>query len=269
MQLRLLDACEVGVSGAEAGLDIELRLEPRRWTAQQVTYWQLATEPVGQPRQTSHDDFGNAVTRIAVNQRDLRLRITSIAEIAVDSAASPPAPPVTLPETDEGELTRPDAALSGYAHAVARGCRDEPVAIMAALARAVARDLRYDAAATDAATPAAQAFRRGAGVCQDFAQVTIAAARALGLPAYYIGGYRVPGRLPDGQAPVAIVRHAWVGLMLGPGEARAFDPADPLSDDVRVAVACGRDFADARPLRIRGRGATFRRFAAQAQAEPI
>jgi len=257
------------VSGADAGLDIELRLEPRRWTAQQVTHWQLVTEPVGRPRRSALDEFGNAVTRIAVGQRELRLRVTSIAEIAVDGAASPPAPPVTLPETVAGELTRPDAALCDYARGVARGCRDEPAAIMAALARAVARDLRYDAAATDAATPAAEAFRRGAGVCQDFAQVTIAAARALGLPAYYIGGYRVPRRLAEGRAPVAIARHAWVGLMLGPEEARAFDPADPLSQDVRVAVACGRDFADARPLRIRGRGATFRRFAARARAEPI
>jgi transglutaminase-like putative cysteine protease len=107
--------------------------------------------------------------------------------------------------------------------------------------------LRYERGATHVRTSSAQARMAGGGVCQDFAHVTLALLRAIGLPARYVSGYLHPtadARVGDTTAGES---HAWVEFWAG-----EWIPVDPTSmadvADRHVLLARGRDYADVRPL---------------------
>ncbi len=107
--------------------------------------------------------------------------------------------------------------------------------------------LRYERGATHVHTSSAEARAAGKGVCQDFAHVTLALLRAVGLPARYVSGYLHPavdaevGQTTTGQS------HAWVEYWAG--DWVAVDPTS-LADvgNRHVLLARGRDYADVRPL---------------------
>lgn len=120
-----------------------------------------------------------------------------------------------------------------------------------ALARAIQAGFRYDGSATEVDTSPADAFAKRHGVCQDFAQIMIAGARAAGLPAAYVSGYlrTVP---PSGRERLigADATHAWV--LLWSGEARGwlgFDPTNGcMVGEDHIVAAIGRDYGDVAPI---------------------
>ena len=107
--------------------------------------------------------------------------------------------------------------------------------------------LRYERGATDVYTSSAQARAAGKGVCQDFAHVTLALLRAVGLPARYISGYLHPAVEAGIGETMTGESHAWVEFWAGDWVA-----ADPTSlaevGSRHVLLARGRDYADVRPL---------------------
>jgi transglutaminase-like putative cysteine protease len=107
--------------------------------------------------------------------------------------------------------------------------------------------LRYERGATDVYTSSAQARAAGKGVCQDFAHVTLALLRAVGLPARYISGYLHPAAEAGIGETMTGESHAWVEFWAGDWIA-----ADPTSlaevGSRHVLLARGRDYADVRPL---------------------
>jgi transglutaminase-like putative cysteine protease len=116
---------------------------------------------------------------------------------------------------------------------------------------ALHRDMHFDPEATTVETPAAEAFARRHGVCQDFAQIMIAGLRGIGVPAGYVSGYlrTVP---PEGQQRLegADAMHAWVQAWCG-FEAGwiEFDPTNAvLVGTDHIVVARGRDYADVAPV---------------------
>lgn len=97
-------------------------------------------------------------------------------------------------------------------------------------------DLTYQKAATDVTTTAEQAMERGAGVCQDYAQIFLALLRLSGIPARYVTGM-LEG---EGQS------HAWAEIALG-GYWYGLDPTnDCAAADSHVKIGSGRDFLDCR-----------------------
>ena len=112
------------------------------------------------------------------------------------------------------------------------------------------------AAATSAARPhvhtsSAEARAAGGGVCQDFAHVTLALLRAVGLPARYVSGYLLPApRTPSSARRLPGESHAWVEFWAGGWV--AVDPTS-LADVGEPARAAGP-----RP-RLRRRTAAVRR----------
>jgi transglutaminase-like putative cysteine protease len=107
--------------------------------------------------------------------------------------------------------------------------------------------LRYERGATHVRTSSAQARVAGGGVCQDFAHVTLALLRAIGLPARYVSGYLHPAAGAGVGDTTAGESHAWVEFWAG-----EWIPVDPTSlaevADRHVLLARGRDYADVRPL---------------------
>jgi transglutaminase-like putative cysteine protease len=88
----------------------------------------------------------------------------------------------------------------------------------------------------------------GAGVCQDFAHVTLAVLRAMDIPAWYVSGYLHPKATAEIDEVIVGESHAWVAAYTG-----AVWPLDPTSlkpvAERHVRVAAGRDYTDVSPFR--------------------
>lgn len=141
---------------------------------------------------------------------------------------------------DVGRLTRADDAMFEIAtelHARYPAPRER----VQAIAAFVHRHMIYTKNVTDVFTTASTAFQMGRGVCQDFAHIAIALARATGLGARYASGHL----LGEGAT------HAWVEFLVPDGERTvvvSLDPTYCTATDFRyVVIAIGRDYHDVPP----------------------
>jgi len=101
---------------------------------------------------------------------------------------------------------------------------------------------------TEVTTTAADAWKTGSGVCQDFAHLTIGALREARIPARYVSGYLHPSPDPVVGVTVAGESHAWIEWW--DGEWVGFDPTNAVAPHERhIVVGRGRDYADNPPLR--------------------
>jgi transglutaminase-like putative cysteine protease len=122
----------------------------------------------------------------------------------------------------------------------------------------VAERVAYRPGMTNVATTAAEAIAGGSGVCQDQAHVFIAAARLLGIPARYVGGYLC---MEDNSHISAI---AAAGREAGHAWAEGYDPErgwvgfDPTNQVIpslfHVRTSIGLDYESAAPVRGIRRG---------------
>ena len=107
-----------------------------------------------------------------------------------------------------------------------------------------------------AATTAGEALRSGAGVCQDHSHVFISAARVLGIPARYVGGYLWTGQ-PESEAS-----HAWAEAYVEDLGWVGFDPSNRICPtEAYVRSSIGLDYAAAAPIRGVRRGNAAERLA--------
>lgn len=106
--------------------------------------------------------------------------------------------------------------------------------IPSAVSEAVAEYMTYEKGITDAETSAREAFSLKKGVCQDYAQITVALLRKAGVPARYAAGF-IEG---DGET------HAWVEYFKD-GAWYGVDPTNRKSTDYGYIKLChGRDSSD-------------------------
>ncbi|MGH9039534.1 MAG: transglutaminase family protein [Acidimicrobiia bacterium] len=123
-----------------------------------------------------------------------------------------------------------------------------PAAALEEAAGFVASHLTYTPGATEVSTSAVEAYEAGSGVCQDYAHLTLALLRLMGIPGRYVSGYLHPhddaakGEIVSGES------HAWIEAWLG--DWWGFDPTNGVPAGERhVIVGRGRDYADVPPLR--------------------
>jgi transglutaminase-like putative cysteine protease len=108
--------------------------------------------------------------------------------------------------------------------------------------------LTYEQGITHVATSAVEAWDHGRGVCQDFAHLTLALLRAMGVPSRYVSGYLHPKEDAVVGATVRGESHAWVEWWAG--EWVRFDPTNGIPVGQRhVVVGRGRDYGDVSPLK--------------------
>lgn len=99
----------------------------------------------------------------------------------------------------------------------------------------VNKHIDYVAGSTDASSSACDVLIQRAGVCRDFAHVSIALCRALGMPARYVSGYAVGLKPPDFHGFFEVyLEDRWY----------LFDATQmaPISGLIRIGI--GRDAAD-------------------------
>ena len=130
------------------------------------------------------------------------------------------------------------------------------------LGQALHHDMRYDPEATEVDTPAAEAFEKRHGVCQDFSHIMIASLRGLGIPSGYVSGFlrTIP---PPGKPRLegADAMHAWVRAWCGPEAGWVdYDPTNAtFAGQDHIEVAFGRDYSDVAPIKGMMRGASGQR----------
>ncbi len=133
---------------------------------------------------------------------------------------------------------------------------------LAGLNRAIYEKFEYKPGATSNSTSLATIWKQRAGVCQDFSHIMLSVLRTAGIPARYVCGYieTDPVETGPGQPRLvgAVATHAWVEALVPGMHWIALDPTNNQWCGQRhVAMAYGRDFADASPVRgtFKGSGA--------------
>lgn len=225
-----------------------LRLTPRNHDGQFVVRWRIDVSE--DCRLEPHvDAFGNLTHAFTVDGPLSELRVGVAGEVETQDTAGvvhgalerfPPS--LFLRETP---LTTADAGIRAFADDAARAA-DAPLGRLHALQARIHESFTFDADPTRTTTLATEAFAMKRGVCQDYAQVFIAAARHLGIPARYIGGYFLRA---DGEN-VQEAGHAWAEAHVGDLGWIAFDPTNGIcATEAHVRVAVGLDYLGAAPIR--------------------
>ena len=229
-----------------------LRLQPRPYEGLNVIEWRVEGDG-RRPLPSFIDGLGNVVHCHTVDRPHTEASITVEGEVetrrddGVVLGTHEPLPPVfflrTTPLTLANDAVKELAESAGGATPL-----DRAHAIM----HAVRDRVRYRPGTTDTLTAAAEALAQGEGVCQDHAHLFIAAARAGGIPARYIGGYLWTG----GNEAEYDAGHAWAEAHVPDLGWVGFDAANrvcPTENYIRVSV--GLDYWAAAPVRGLRRGA--------------
>lgn len=218
-----------------------LRCVPRDTIRQRVVSSKVSILP-DVPVTEYHDAFGNRTVEGAVMRTHTLFSVYS--EGVVDVPGRVPDWPVPEERAgpNDGMIFRQPSRQTAPGPAVDAFVRSSPECACDDLSKAVGvmhrihSRMEYRSGVTDVTTTAEQALERGGGVCQDFAQATVAVLRRMGIPARYVVGY-VTG---EGES------HAWTEV-LSDGFWYGLDPTGdrPVGPD-HVKVSHGRDFWDCR-----------------------
>ena len=151
-------------------------------------------------------------------------------------------------------LTAPSPAIRQVAAATA--ARAGGRALLPQLMEEVAALVSYRKGRTGTATTAAEAAEQGHGVCQDQAHVLVSAARVLGIPARYVGGYLcLDGNSLETHERLGVdgdeeAGHAWVEAWDASRGWVGLDPANATLAGARhVRTSVGLDYDTAAPVR--------------------
>jgi transglutaminase-like putative cysteine protease len=108
----------------------------------------------------------------------------------------------------------------------------------------------YEPGTTKVQSTADEILSAGAGVCQDFAHLTIGVLRLAGIPSRYVSGYLAPASDDNVESVGAQASHAWLEAQLPGAGWTGFDPTNGCQVDQRhIRVAVGRDYSDVPPMR--------------------
>jgi transglutaminase-like putative cysteine protease len=218
-----------------------LRLFPATGPAQTVRSWTLAVEGAREEVRFS-DHFGNDTRLISIEGPQHPVIVEVGGEVETVNKAGVMGQhrgfaPLWLFQR-QTPLTAAGAEIEGLAGGIAEGA---DIGRLHELMTAVNQRMS-GAPAPDAVTGSAEeALANGAGDSIDQSHVFIAAARLLGFPARFVGGYRAA---EEGAEQAS--RHAWAEAHVSALGWVGFDVASKISPDgTYVRVAAGRDHRDA------------------------
>lgn len=247
------------------------RLTPLNLHNQTCFNTQLIVKPTPDYTVQVRDRFANVVTVFEVPMLHNLMEVTAISEVEVissqahdlfakhiswESVRNELSNPFdndyldALPYVIYTALTTPTQQMIDYAllsfspnRSIIEACED--------LMHRIYQDFSFDSHFSTINTPLGDVFEHKKGVCQDFAHLTIACLRGLGLAARYVSGYieTIP---PPGQEKLigADASHAWVSLFVPTIGWLDFDPTNNIQpQEQHVVLAVGRDFSDVTPLK--------------------
>ena len=249
----------------------EAHLLPRDTPGQQVLSAQLAVHPQPDAERERRDYFGNRANYFEVTSSHTRLEVVATSHVEIQRRdpgsqllADQPWEAVrdrlvggadpALVEASEYCVGSPQAprshAAAGYAVPSFRPGRPILEAVEDLSGR-IHREFAFKPGATTVGTPVDTVIARRAGVCQDYAHLTISALRSLGLAARYVSGY-LETDPPPGKPKLqgADVSHAWPSVFVPDIGWVDIDPTnDQFVGDRYITTAWGRDYGDVAPLK--------------------
>ncbi|MGA7388083.1 MAG: transglutaminase family protein [Pseudolabrys sp.] len=249
MRIRISHATTYAYDTPPTGVTQLLRLTPRDHDGQHVVSWRIDLSEDCLLHQ--HEDaFGNITHSFTAEGPFNKLTVEVAGEVdtqdtdgLVSGAIERFPPQLYLRETS---LTQTDAAIIDFAEATRAATDGDTLILLHALLTVLNREIAFDTDPTHAATTAAEAFSLRRGVCQDITHIFVAAARALGVPARYVGGHfhRADGVTAQDAG------HAWAEAYVENLGWIGFDPTNGICiTDAHVRVAVGLDYLGAAPVR--------------------
>jgi transglutaminase-like putative cysteine protease len=250
MRLRISHATTYRYDTPPKSVTQVLRLTPRNHDGQYIASWRIDLSQDCQMHQRE-GAFGNISHSFTAEGPFDELSVTVVGEVdtqdttgIVSGAVECFPPALFLRETD---LTAPDPAIIALAEATRADTGKETLDVLHALMLAINSEMEFDLEPTEVTTTAAEALALRRGVCQDAAHIFISAARHLGIPARYIGGYFYR---EDEEEAAQTAGHAWAEAHVEKLGWVGFDPANAISPtEAHVRVSVGLDYLGAAPVR--------------------
>jgi transglutaminase-like putative cysteine protease len=239
----------------------EVRLKPRESVRQRTLGFRLEITPPGAVL-NHRDAFGNIVHAVSVHlpHHELIICADSLVERLPPRELSKEARfedflrGDDLRSQEEYDFLSPSRYIPFSEHLkkffwMVRPRMNEPVSDYTRRVVAwVCDQFAYEPGTTHVHSDVDHVLGAGAGVCQDFAHLTIGVLRLAGVPARYVSGYLAP-RIEHGRPFGEQASHAWLEVMLAEGWI-GFDPTHGSRvTDHHVRLAVGRDYADVPPIR--------------------
>jgi transglutaminase-like putative cysteine protease len=249
MKLEIVHSTRYRYSGPIAETVMEVRLRPMDGNGQRCLEFKLEISSRLEPR-AYRDGYGNNVHYFNLVRPHTKLSVTSrsVVETGVDLDDDPGEDLVQ----DFIRYRSPVKDVPGVRELASRHPIADPTsregveAALDQLTLAISRDFAYDRAVTNVYSAVDEVLELRAGVCQDFAHLFIAVARAMGVPARYVSGYIHAQR----GSGVATASHAWAEAWVPSRGWVGYDATHPVrTSDHHVRLAVGRDYSDAAPTR--------------------
>ncbi|MGC2086567.1 MAG: transglutaminase family protein [Bradyrhizobium sp.] len=248
MRLRISHSTTYRYTPAATGVIQILRMTPGSHDGQYVAEWQIGVST--DSRLEMHEDaFGN-VTHVLTHGAIETLAITAEGLIETHDTGG------VLKGTDERfppslflrgtPLTTPNPAMTSFVRELRSESEDDVLGFLHALMTQINEHMTFDVDPTTSGTSAAEAFALKRGVCQDYAHIFIACARAGGVPARFVSGHFLRS---DGAVHQQ-AGHAWAEAFVPGLGWVGFDPANCIcATDAHARVAVGLDYLGAAPVR--------------------
>ncbi len=244
------------------------RLLPRDTPLQVVRSARIDVSPIPDEWEESLDPFGNRVVHFAVHHPHYSLTVVSHVEVGLETGVLPDGDEPWQRVASQAVASRGDTAadvapflahtlqtpalsalheLTGDVFTEGRGV----IGAVQHLCNRIFNEFQFDQSFSDVSTPLHSVLAERRGVCQDFAHVSCAALRSVGLPARYVSGYIETVPQPGEPKLVGVdASHAWCSVWTGPFGWLDFDPTNNQLPPLRhVTVGWGRDYDDVAPVR--------------------
>ena len=248
MRLRILHTTTYRYEPPATSVIQILRMTPGSHDGQYVAEWQIDVS-TDTKLDTHEDAFGN-VTHVLSCGPVGDIQITAEGLIETHDTGG------VLRGTDERfpagmflratDLTSVNPAMTAVARQLRSEAESDTLGFLHTLMTEIADHMTFDEDPTHSGTSAAEAFTLKRGVCQDYAHIFIACARAGGVPARFVSGHflRADGLLHQDAG------HAWAEAFVPDLGWVGFDPANSIcATDAHVRVAIGLDYLGAAPVR--------------------
>jgi len=241
-----------------------LRVRPATTSTQRCDEFHTRIDP--EARVSRHlDYFGTEVIEFGIPASHEQLTIDVRARVVT---SAPPDPPegswedlLTAAYVDAaGEFALPwqdQPAIAGLESLDGALEADSPLETLELLCELIPDRFEYRPGATYVGSNVQDLLDMGAGVCQDFAHLSLVLLRRRGIAARYVSGYLWAAPESEGTDSVEVNTHAWVEALLpssnGNGEP-VWVSADPtnrrLADgETHVKIGHGRFYSDVPPVK--------------------
>src|SRR3569833_1027890 len=248
MRLRISHSTTYRYEPAATGVIQILRMTPGSHDGQYVAEWQIDIST--DSRLDMHEDaFGNVFFVITHGPiEDLTITAEGLIEThdtgGVLKGSDERFPPSLFLRGTP--LTTANPAMRSFVRELAAESDDDVLGFLHALMTQINEHMTFDADPTNSGTSAMEAFVLKRGVCQDYAHIFIACARAGGVPARFISGHF---HRSDGAAQQQ-AGHAWAEAFVPNLGWIGFDAANCIcTTDAHARVAIGLDYLGAAPVR--------------------